>query len=263
MYSIGTKNKICSLVYSCYNCKLENKPTIFHNKIEVDNHWYSEHVLSTAMSAQFYATERASCYRCDEVGTFDQLFDHHSRMHTDELFVIVRTTDKTKCALCSYGGKFMNIHFKATHSNQTDFNPIRISVESLRELHVADNTNTMEKFICCQQIIELIDLIDHVQHAHVQHSCSKCGKYKTKDLVHMLLHLRDHGDCEIEPYLAEFKKSLQTQFYGTELLFSDGLVLFNYNLIGTKYDVIHDFNFCVDAWINKLKMVYHQENEKR
>ncbi|XP_055302510.1 uncharacterized protein LOC129568537 isoform X2 [Sitodiplosis mosellana] len=107
-----------SLVYHCFYCKDANEPTLFHSENDLYSHWLSAHNSSRTQPFQFYAVETVICYRCGEVGTFEELTNHYSQRHRDEVFVILRKGAE-KCALCDYGGKWMNIHFKAEHRIQS------------------------------------------------------------------------------------------------------------------------------------------------
>lgn len=245
------------MVYHCFYCKIENKSKVFYKKTEAQNHWFIEH--NQTQRFQFYAGETAICCCCGEVGTFEELTTHHSQMHPNEVFVILNGANKETCALCNYHGKQMNIHSKVMHRDQSVFNPVRMSIASLQQLHIT--INEIENFYCCQQLIDPSDLLKHMQnHGRL---CSICNNYETIDMVDMLMHIRSvHSEDKIDPHLKTFRKKLKKEFYNTAIIFANGVVLFNCNLIGTEFDVIEDFDGFVGDWIQNLKSDFQKEIEK-
>lgn len=230
------------------------KSTQFNNTNDVNQHRLSEH---GTQSFKFYAVETVICYHCDKVGTFEELKDHHSQMHPDEVFVILSGTDKNKCALCDYDGKLKNIHFKVRHSTlysaASVFNPVQMSIGNLQHLGISN----IDYFICCQKHINPLDLLEHVQQH--ENTCPSCAHYKSKDLFDLLVHLREaHNDHKYDLYLENYKKSLKNKFYEVQAIFANGLVLFNCNLAGTKYDRITEFIVRINEWLNVLKLKFER-----
>lgn len=216
-----------------------------------------KHGKNRTQPLRYYAHETVICYHCDYTGTWKRVVDHHSKAHPNDSLVVSNGSDRKTCALCTFRGS-LGIHFKQIHKTiPKGLNPLQITTSIiLQKLKNCPNFS----YICCGKFINRECILEHMQ----QHgnTCTMCNDFETKDIVRLWMHKKEaHGKTNIEFQFLRFEKSLKEEFLQTEVVFENGLVLTNRNLIGTPHNLAHEFAEAVKSWIEILKV--ELEKEKR
>lgn len=249
-----------SLVYICFYCK-----NVADDENELRSHWQSQHSGNEPQPFRFYAIEVLVCL-CGQAGTWQELIEHHSHSHPEDVFALLNGIDKTRCALCAFKGRTMKIHFRTKHLIMSQWNRLHVSPENLHKLfamNVMDinpNKTSHLNFICCNQHFHHNDFLIHTQ-SHII-PCSVCVNHSELGVHNMLSHMREfHENFNLMKYLYHFRNDLKMKFLVTRVVFQNGVVLRNRNLLKTKYDHFQDFMDTVDEWMEILKLEYEMDKK--
>lgn len=254
--------KASKVVYYCYYCRDQ----VFDKQDCVQNHWTSLHQYNDLQPFRFYACEVVTCYQCNHTGSWNNVIDHHTEVHPNEVFAAVSGNNRKSCSLCNYKG-LMNIHFKKKHREiPSGFSINRMLPNNLQNLLQINDANTKRDrkydFLCCSERITHEYLLEHLQqHENI---CSICKSFKTTDIVGFLFHVREeHGDKNADAYLSTFQQKLKMLFENIEMVYENGLILSHSNLAGTIYDLTSEYNASVKAWLEWIKEEFEAEKEKK
>lgn len=132
---------------------------------------------------------------------------------------------------------------------------------SMDHIGVQMNTNTVVKSnICvcshCNKEISRMEYLPHLAQHSYDFKCSQCP-FVTKDLICLVAHdKKDHGVDSLNFCSLNFKKRLKSDFFNSSIVFGNGLILVNHNLIGTKFDESKDFEALTTHVIDLMKEQY-------
>lgn len=86
--------------------------------------------------------------------------------------------------------------------------------------------------------------------------CWKCT-YQTKDLVELIVHDKySHERDTLDYHRSMFSDWIRQHFNNTKMIFPNGLVARNYNLLGTKYDDSKLFDVFVEGLLELVKLKF-------
>lgn len=156
--------------FYCVHCLNDEKPTIWAGVTfdDVSDHWLLAHEFNH-IPFQFYAVSLLSCYHCKEIGTYDDLVEHHEKNHPNTAFIITDQMNTKKCGMCKFQDGNLVDHFKLKHdpnSTQKLSNPICYSEEQIAELL---KINVIKKLQCgkCYAVFKTKDQIGkHFKYLH-------------------------------------------------------------------------------------------------
>lgn len=130
----------------------------------------------------------------------------------------------------------IDIHHSIGHENME-----KISIPYI------DNGNP---FLICGYCHHKIDREHYLMHIKSHPYVFKCWNclYESKDLIDLVLHdQKMHERSTLDYHCSVFPDWLNGFFNNTKMVFPNGLVLRNYNLIGTKYDDSKMFDVYIDG----------------
>lgn len=229
-----------------------------------------QHKKEQSKPFRFLVEEMASCYHCAFFGLWPELNMHHHQSHQSLQFGITNGNDRARCAFCEYRGQNMPGHINKDHSGL--FHPskreilersngfIQISVTNLRKLFSPNKHNVAVKFFCETNYLPTEvtenDVLRHLQEHGIECFC----KYKTRSFFDSLTHKRAvHGYNDIEKDQINFTHYLMNQFNNMKVLFKNGLVLSNSNLIDKNLIHFTDFHNDVRNFMATLKLQFQNE----
>lgn len=250
------------LRYYCFHCPDGDE---YETVQKVYNHWWTSHSgLETKESFRYFASESAECYFCGERVSFMNVRQHQADFHTLQIpIVLVSQLNIYECAICDYVGNERVAHFQSNHNHFVKtqvLQPFKLTNDALNRI-LGISVHKRLKCMQCDQIydtgsemrnhfnkdhqrvvllksVEVEDrrIIDHV-------ICGECG-HESKDHEY-LGHLAEHffGKCDssitdkrdVEEIQAKLNDSNEA-YFKSKAVFSNGLVMEKFNLIGTEFD---------------------------
>lgn len=132
---------------------------------------------------------------------------------------------------------------------------------SMDHIGVPMNTNmVVQSNVCvcshCNKEISRMEYLPHLTQHSYDFKCSQCP-FVTKDLICLVAHdKRDHGLDSLNFCSSNFKKRLKSDFFNSSIVFGNGLILVNHNLIGTKFDESKEFEAFTTHVIDLMKEQY-------
>lgn len=183
-----------------------NRCGICHKPTEVD-HFEKEH--KTGLKKDVFNPMRLSDQKLDEL----LKIEIHKKRQCGHCSVIFETEEE------------MDTHHSIAHEN----------MEKISNPYTDYQAPVL---ICgyCQTKVTRDDYFAHVKSHSYVFRCWKCT-HQTNDLVDLVVHDKFlHERDTLDYHCSMFPDWIRAQFNDTKILFSNGLVVRNYNLIGTKFD---------------------------
>ncbi|XP_055309474.1 PR domain zinc finger protein 5-like isoform X2 [Sitodiplosis mosellana] len=259
-----------------YTCAHSHATIKYFSEVEcVLAHWSNTHETDDQLPFRFQALPLVSCKYCPVLSTFRDLRKHHAKNHPKERFIAVNPADNNQCSVCNFIGDNIVDHFRSEHSliqQDNVVNPVCLNdatIEKLRQINVrkkcdqcfdihetendmknhylrehkttnferieCDDNHSVQLITgCCRLEVNQPIFFEHFAH-HEQHfCCNKCPFY-TDDPSRLVDHSVEIHETHCQPKKLEIK-NLQSWFWNSEHIFSNGLTLNSYNLIGTAID---------------------------
>lgn len=105
----------------------------------------------------------------------------------------------------------------------------------------------------CMKFIGVGQLLQHFKKHSYNFSCSKCS-YRSSDLAELVFHERKHHNNDsLKYHCTVFPDWLRNKFLNTKMVFPNGLVLKNYNVLGTTFDDSRLFGIFVEGVLDAKK----------
>lgn len=187
-----------STVFFCVYClNQKDSSNSFSGTIrDVYEHWFSNHIdESISKPFQFHAVGLASCFHCNKAATYDDLVEHHKKMHSHKQFLIVDRTNREKCGICNFKDGDLVEHFILKHnlnSAPNVFNPVYVTEEKIVKL-LKININKKQKCSKCNQMYNTHR--EFAEHHAKQHSNQTVHIENVADEVNAPIYLVC-GYCE-------------------------------------------------------------------
>lgn len=227
-------------------------------------HWVTIHA-DDPKPFEFYAIALLICFHCDTIGIFHDLVKHHKEQHSDQQFTIIDRMDANKCGICQYkDGNLVN-HFKTKHEsaiNLTCINPIAYSEQRIDELlsiklhqNVDNEQNHPVHLICilCQKKVKPDAYLNHYNEHSYVFSCTRCI-FRANDFVELIIHEKyKHNIDSVDDDCLIFLNWIKENFMETKLVFGNGLILQNWNVVETKFDERKQFDEFIGDFVQKKK----------
>lgn len=280
--------------YSCVYCHHPNAPLRSEIR-EIYAHWQSEHPsqpfrFQAAQTAICHARDAAGTYRellkhhqdkhpmepftlvsrmhrkkcgiCDFNG--DSLIEHFENVHkefmgNDGACDPIQLTEselndlldidfeRNQCRHCNRSFP-TNTELKCHHSSE-HFGMLKFATNSVNDQYVC---------ICvhCAKQIDRNAYLQHLVHHSYDYTCSQCP-FTTKDLICLVAHdKQDHAVDSLNFCCLDFKNRLKKYFLESSIVFGNGMVLVNHNLLGTKFDESRAFEAYITTEIGLMKEQY-------
>lgn len=191
---------------------------------ELIEHFQNEHKM--LLQKKYFNPMQLSDAKLNEL----LKIDIHKKMQCGHCDAVFETEDE------------LLIHHSIGHGNKE-----KISIQFV------DKSNAY--LICgyCQIKVNHDEYFTHFkQHPYV-FKCWKCT-YQSKDLVELVCHDKYvHNRNTLDYHCSMFPDWVKTHFINTKMVFSNGLVLRNYNLIGTNLDVSNIFDKFIAGLLEVIK----------
>lgn len=224
---------------------------------------HHQQVHPNEMSAVVCHDDQKKCGIC--LKSVDAVRDHFEKEHKTivkkKLFNPMRLSDvgldelikidvhsKRQCGHCDAIFETENeidIHYSIGHENQ----------EKISRL-VTDNRDPF--LICgyCQHKVSRELYLSHIKSHPYVFKCYNCA-YESKNLIDLIFHdKKTHDRDTLDYHCTVFPDWLNGFFCSTKVVFPNGLVLRNYNLIGTKFDDSKMFDVFIDGLVELIKSKY-------
>lgn len=205
--------------------------------------------------------------------------------------VLISQTNPYECAICDYVGNDRIEHFETAHGDimQNDvFNPLKVSDETLNDLlkvvthkrlkctkcnTICDTGMEMQKHSIKEHESSATIFEDFVDYQSIDIICGECNEEIMP--INYMMHLMAHYsafkclECdfavenvkELSAHSDEYHGSMKSTgfttisgmdgYFCTKLVFSNGLVMEKYNLIGTKMDDSQTYVSCMKEFQKK------------
>lgn len=229
---------------------------------ELLKHQQQEH--PNELPAVVCYADRKKCGICLE--TVDSMSDHfrteHKAIIKKELFNPLRLSDahldeliaieihkKRQCGHCSAIFETENeidIHHSIGHEH----------LEKISKQFI-DNGDPF--LICgyCQHKVNRQQYLSHIKSHPYVFKCWNCA-YESKDVIDLVFHDKKvHERNTLDYHCTVFPDWLNGFFNKTKMVFPNGLVLCNYNLIGTKFDDSKIFDVFIDGLVELIKIKFN------
>lgn len=106
----------------------------------------------------------------------------------------------------------------------------------------------------CHTSVSQDDYFGHLKTHPYVFRCWKCT-FQTKDLADLIMHDKhEHERDTFEYHCSVFPDWIKTHFNDTKMVFPNGLVVRNYNLLGSRFDDSKVFEVFVDGFIETVKV---------
>ena len=106
----------------------------------------------------------------------------------------------------------------------------------------------------CHTSVSRDDYFGHLKTHPYVFRCWKCT-YQTKDLADLIMHDKyEHDRDTLDYHCSVFPDWIKTHFNDTKMVFPNGLVFRNYNLLGSIFDDSKVFQVFVDGFIEVVKV---------
>ncbi|XP_055307345.1 uncharacterized protein LOC129571560 [Sitodiplosis mosellana] len=138
-------------------------------------------------------------------------------------------------------------HFAVAHADQ-DVNPF------------VGGQSQPVYLICgfCMKIVAVNQFLHHFKKHSYNFPCSKCA-YRSSDLAELVFHERKvHSNDSLNYHCAVFPDWLRNKFHNTKMVFPNGLVLKNFNVLGTKFDDSKLFGVFIEGILDAKKECLEQ-----
>lgn len=115
--------------------------------------------------------------------------------------------------------------------------------------------NNPAYLICgfCAKIVDVNQYLNHFKKHSYNFPCTTCS-YRSSDLAELVFHQRTvHNSDTLDHHCSVFPDWLRNKNLNTKLVFNNGLVLKNCNVLGTKFDDSKLFNIFVDGILDAKK----------
>lgn len=260
------------VLYICFHCQkqvdnrminVEPSKTIE----EMRNHWQSHHSSKPFL---YHAIGLGACFYCEKVDTYLKLQDHHNANHPNKTFIVVDQRNRSKCGLCQliFTNTDMQIHFKREHNFAClfgIFSPIcftqkeidRLILNGIDSNGVSGNPKSVQHFICghcsIQNSATTTSLKHHYEKDKFLFGCLHC-QFSTKSKIELFTHDKDEHNTSNPhtKHLDAFRGRAHRHYLRTKIIFPNGLVLFNHNLLGTEFDDRSSFWPFVDSFASRI-----------
>lgn len=258
-------------VFYCVHCSPNDPSKSFNGTIEqVYQHFGAVH-QDGSNSFQFYVVALLKCFYCEEIGTYHSLVKHHIEKHSSQQFTVIDRINPNKCGMCCFKDGDLMEHFSIKHdlhSTRNFSNPIAYSEEWINELltiNLCHNIHFDQKqpgyLICgfCGQKVDCDQYLSHFNEHTYEFKCSHC-LYRSADFVEFILHEKNaHNVDSLDYHISLFLKTIKNKSLNTKLVFRNGLIMNNFNVVQTKFDVCKHF----DEFINIFMKKKREEVKKR
>lgn len=220
---------------------------------ELKSHFSNKHASERCL---FYAVEIGCCFYCDKIDTYARLKNHQNFRHNGKIFVVVDAQNRSACGIChnSFPPIEMEQHFRKAHDPAYlvgIFNPVCITqheVEQLLNIRICENrasVTEIQKYICGHCNAELYpskaSFKSHFESTTFKFQCSRC-ELIADNFENLIAHETSQHSIDVrEKHFIDFKARLQKYYYRTRLIFTNGLVLFNHNVLSTSFDFRKEF----------------------
>lgn len=247
----------------------DEKPTeSFSGTIdEIYVHWIKSHLdESICKPFQFYAVALVGCFHCEETGTHHDLVNHHKQQHPSKQFTIFDRIDPKKCGICQFKDGNLVEYFETKHqtaAKQTCLNPITYSKERIKKflsINMHQNLYSSQKrpgyLICgfCQKKVDFVRYLSHYNEHYYEFKCSHCTLFRSADLVELVLHEKNaHSIDSLNFHCTSFSSWIRKKYLNTTLVFGNGLILKNFNVIRTKFDESKHFEEFINEFLNSKR----------
>lgn len=120
-----------------------------------------------------------------------------------------------------------------------------------------DDTGTMQLIgDCCHMPIEQKEFFNHLAHHRHALSCGKCF-FRTTDAFTLVCHQVECHERGTVPQ--KYRRFLERWYWRSKLIFDNGLVISQFNAVGTQFDTSTEFQRFADDLI-ETKMQAYQGN---
>lgn len=256
-------------MFSCVTCQDSNVLTEYHGTIEnIFKHWIKEHINQDP--CQFYLVEPVSYLYVDSTAE-EHLngsiiiysrsdsrinyirMNYQEQIRSDIINPFPLTEEKLDALL---GINFPNRNGDCTNGIKKEPGDEVDSKQLITSrLHTALNGAILVCSYCNTKFSRKMYQM-HIKEHLTNLFCSECG-VEVGCLADIFAHdEKVHGINQIEFHCTELMDQLSHAFLRTKIIFNNGLVLHNHNLIGTKLDVTQIHDGFVQSLIELQKIKY-------
>lgn len=254
IYTANNARNDRNLIFHCVDCN-HNGTNLFTNIHEIYIHWHSKHKPNHFL---FEIRHLIGCHYCEFISSFCEMKKHQRSVHQQRSLALKSLLNRDKCGICNEKVPDMAEHWRKEHEllNHTQIvNPVHMNEDLLLELSTFNcDFNSIQYSIsgCCFETIPatMNGLLYHIL-CHLEPiNCTRCA-FSSSDGFKFAKHSCVHT---IADTLARFRCNLHDIFFGTQFVFTSGLIVTRANLIGTGYD--NDLSFAFDVFINELMNIH-------
>lgn len=106
-----------------------------------------------------------------------------------------------------------------------------------------------------------LSFLKHFKHHSFNFNCTKCY-FHSNDMVEYVVHNKQHHQWEsLNFQCLAMSDQLEIDYWKSQIVFGNGLVLYQHSLLNTKYDDSSRFKAMLERWLNSMKKQYFWEVE--
>lgn len=213
--------------------------------------------------AIFHGDNRDKCGMCQS--TSEDLTNHFKINHDAEsvpmIFNPVKCSEKSviellkidmkkkyqcrKCRKIFASKNEIVVHFSSAHHGE--------KVES-KEVPDQDHQNIPDHCICgdCRKKVDYAYLSSHFWKHTYNFQCFNCP-YESQDMSNLICHeMCEHNSNTADSHRESFKRKLKNSYFDSDMVFSNGLTIKTYNVLGTRFDGSKLFDISIDSFLNLM-----------
>lgn len=243
-----------NIIFHCRNCN-DDGANLFDNVCEIYNHWDAKHKPN---DFKFEIDHLIGCHYCEFISNFREIKQHQSIVHQHSSLAIKSFLNPEKCGICNKKVSDIAEHWKKEHQvlqYTKVIDPVHMNEDLLLELSTFHCDSSSVQYIitgCCFEEVPatMNALLYHIL-CHLEPIiCTRCT-FSSSDGFKFAKHncVQTSGDI-----LTRFRHNLHDIFFGTRIVFKNGLTVTRANLIGTGYD--NDQSFAFDIFINEMMNIH-------
>lgn len=245
----------------CFHCDLtETFPELLTHHKEIH---------SSLSFAVVSLEDHKKCGICNTVT--EELIDHfgveHESIEQCELYNPVSLSNEILSSLLDSNNKHFPCNYcHRSFETQPEIEFHHTIEHSDKEKNIITVTVPIETYlICgyCHQTIKNCDkYLNHMEDHRYEFKCSRCD-FKTDKLIELVVHdKQQHRINSLNYRCLEFTEMLKKHFSQTKIIFQNGLILFNQNLLGTL--LVNQkllFDLFIEELMTIIKQKYKNEHE--
>lgn len=183
---------------------------------------------------------------------------NHKTLLRKDVFNVMRLCDETLHELLQIDIRKRQKcgHCDNVLETQESIDAHHAAEHNTKEISFKPYTNNEDSYLICGYCEMKVSRDNYFKHFKSHPYVFKCWKcvYQSKDLTELVLHDKyDHEMDTLDYHCSMFPDWIKSHFANSKMVFPNGLVVRNYNLVGTKFDDSKVFDMFIQGLVELTK----------